>query len=170
MGYEGETIYRLLADSGVIFRALTVKWQEKRRRVDPDDPDDDSSDSDETPSPKRVNAGGLDQPILLTPARPARNNTSPIAHTNESLTKALRLPVLQLPREGSPDPLSLYAFLGQAKEVEPYEPKTYKEAIADAMRKAEWQLAMQDEFDSLMNNQTWELTSLPRNRKALRGK
>ena len=38
------------------------------------------------------------------------------------------------------------------------------------MRKAKWQLVMQNEFDFLMNNQTWKLTSLSRNRKVLEDK
>ena len=33
-----------------------------------------------------------------------------------------------------------------------------------------WELAMKDEMDSLMSNQTWQLAELPRGKKALHNK
>ncbi|XP_073219765.1 uncharacterized protein [Cicer arietinum] len=42
------------------------------------------------------------------------------------------------------------------------EPTSYSEDIKDS----NWRLAIASELQSLLNNQTWELTSLPRNRKA----
>ena len=43
------------------------------------------------------------------------------------------------------------------------EPTSYKTALKDA----KWRLAMKDEFNALMNNQTWTLVSLPANRHAI---
>ena len=38
------------------------------------------------------------------------------------------------------------------------------------MRIQAWELAMKDEMDSLLGNQTWELTELPVGKKALHNK
>ena len=49
------------------------------------------------------------------------------------------------------------------------EPSTYREAVSneDSNR---WKNAMKSEFDALQENRTWDLTSLPAGRKALRSK
>jgi hypothetical protein len=49
------------------------------------------------------------------------------------------------------------------------EPESYDEAlqIEDSIK---WELAMKDEMNSLMTNQTWELTVLPQKKKALHNK
>ena len=46
------------------------------------------------------------------------------------------------------------------------EPQTYRQAISCADSE-HWRLAMQKEFSSLQANETWSLTSLPPNRKAI---
>ena len=69
--------------------------------------------------------------------------------------------------ELSPDP---FAFLSKAANYEALEPRTYKEAMADEYDKMYWQLAMEEEFDSLATNDTWKLTNLPPNHRALGGK
>ena len=47
--------------------------------------------------------------------------------------------------------------------------KSYDEALK-AENSSNWESAMQDEMDSLMSNQTWELTELPKGKKALHNK
>ncbi|RVX00309.1 Retrovirus-related Pol polyprotein from transposon TNT 1-94 [Vitis vinifera] len=49
------------------------------------------------------------------------------------------------------------------------EPKCYDEALQDE-NSSKWELAMKDEMDSLLGNQTWELTELPIRNKALHNK
>jgi hypothetical protein len=49
------------------------------------------------------------------------------------------------------------------------EPETYDEAL-QVENSTKWELAMKDEMDSLMTNQTWELTELPAGKKALHNK
>ena len=34
----------------------------------------------------------------------------------------------------------------------------------------EWELAIKDEIDSLLSNETWQLTELPKSKKALNNK
>jgi hypothetical protein len=49
------------------------------------------------------------------------------------------------------------------------EPETFVEAmkVEDSIK---WELAMKDEMDLLLTNQTWELTELPVSKKALHNK
>ena len=49
------------------------------------------------------------------------------------------------------------------------EPKCYEEALQDE-NSNKWELIMNDEIDSLLRNQTWELIELPVRKKALRNK
>jgi hypothetical protein len=49
------------------------------------------------------------------------------------------------------------------------EPETYDEALK-VENSTKWELAMKDEIDSLMTNQTWELKELPIGEKALHNK
>ena len=50
------------------------------------------------------------------------------------------------------------------------EPRTYKEAMANHYHKMDWQLGMQDEIDSLLENNTWTLVSPPDGANILDGK
>ena len=49
------------------------------------------------------------------------------------------------------------------------EPSCFQEACDDEHRK-DWKKAMQEEMDSLLENKTWELVKLPKERKALQNK
>ena len=49
------------------------------------------------------------------------------------------------------------------------EPECYNEALQDE-NSSKWELAMKDEMDSLLRNQTWKLTELPVGKKALHNK
>ena len=49
------------------------------------------------------------------------------------------------------------------------EPERYDEALKDE-NSSKWKLAMKDEMDSLLGNQTWELIELPVGKKALHNK
>ena len=63
------------------------------------------------------------------------------------------------------------ALLAKASPVDPYEPKTYKEAMADVQHKMDWQLGMDDEMASHSDNKTWVLVDeAPMGRKVLTGK
>ena len=42
--------------------------------------------------------------------------------------------------------------------------------MADAYRKMQWELAMQEEVDSLVTNDTWTLVNLPSNAHILESK
>ena len=63
---------------------------------------------------------------------------------------------------------TIYATINNI-EIDSPEPTTYKEAMNSAESK-KWQEIMQEEFGSLIQNNTWKLLPLPNKRKALSGK
>jgi hypothetical protein len=56
--------------------------------------------------------------------------------------------------------------LATAMKIMDPEPNSYKEAMLSS-EKEQWQAAMNEEYSSLMKNQTWELVELPKDRKAI---
>lgn len=72
---------------------------------------------------------------------------------------------------GSPDPLAwgMFAFLAEANQPEPFEPKTYKGARQSSSWSL-WKLAAKEEYGSLMENGTWKLVKPPPDRKILTAK
>ncbi|UYV74915.1 hypothetical protein LAZ67_12001794 [Cordylochernes scorpioides] len=56
--------------------------------------------------------------------------------------------------------------LGDGKKIYAKEPLNYEDAIVGQNSK-QWKLAMDDEFNSLMKNQTWTYVTLPSDRKAI---
>jgi hypothetical protein len=67
------------------------------------------------------------------------------------------------------DELSLLSFLGQADPCEPFEPRTLQEA-KDSGQWEQWERAIQEEYQSLVENGTWIEQDCPSNRQALTGK
>ena len=117
----------------------------------------------------------IDQSRVLTPAgtpstpaaTPISSGTASGTPVGDSVSTPLRNhPYLQ-DRDLSPDPIALLASI--ARETQ--EPKTYDEAMANSNpHREDWIDATEDEIDSLLKNQTWELVDCPNDRKALRGK
>ena len=67
-------------------------------------------------------------------------------------------------------PLQRYSFaLNYILLIDYGEPKCYDETLQDE-NSSNWELVMKDEMDSLLGNQTWELTDLPAGKKALHNK
>lgn len=56
--------------------------------------------------------------------------------------------------------------LAIAEHVEQFEPSSYKETLA-SKHKVKWIEAMDDEMDSLLRNNTWQLVDKPEGRKSL---
>lgn len=53
--------------------------------------------------------------------------------------------------------------------IEPFEPRSYQEAISSPDAEL-WKVAIQEEYDSLTQNQTWVLTTLPPGRTAIKNR
>jgi Reverse transcriptase (RNA-dependent DNA polymerase) len=110
--------------------------------------------------------------------------SEPDQHTEESSDHAT--PPYQWLRadSDSPDPLalclfptylsafnelSLLSFLGKADPCEPFEPKTLEQAKRSHAWPS-WEKAIQEEYDSLVENGTWVEQDCPSNRESLTGK
>ena len=85
----------------------------------------------------------------------AREDTSPRVRDNERLNRLLCL--------------LAKASLAEANSPEPFEPRHYKEAMADP-DSDKWSAAMQEEYASLQDNKTWTLVDRPTNQRVLPGK
>lgn len=73
-------------------------------------------------------------------------------------------------RSTTPDTdLGMWAFLAKTDTSEPLEPKTWKQA-KESSQWNQWKQAAREEYESLVQNQTWELVDRPKDRKVLRAK
>lgn len=59
--------------------------------------------------------------------------------------------------------------LSIANSIEPYEPHTLKEAMSSEQAEL-WRVAVEDEYKSLMDNNTWKLVQRPPDRNVIRSK
>ena len=129
-----------------------------------------------------------DSPTTSSPLSSPRFSPTPPDHTSDSqqpstvsskeqrLTRAQAKSknIIIAPLSSYPaieDTSTLLSILASGNNPEPYEPKSYKQATSDHCRHHEdWQIAMQDEIDSLTENNTWSLSTLPSGSQALQGK
>ena len=78
-------------------------------------------------------------------------------------------------RDLSPDPLSrtfaAFALLtDHVNKPNIFEPTTYQQVISNQLSRMHWELVMQDEYKSLINNNTWCLVQAPSDAHILRGR
>ena len=103
------------------------------------------------------------------------NSNDPDYESDESSETPLSrsYPEVVIPTfEGNKDDYTPYEFMTNQTSYTPNdkpEPTTYEEAIRGPESTA-WKKAMQEEFDSLNENQTWNLVELPAGSKVLGGK
>ncbi|KAL2237238.1 UNVERIFIED_CONTAM: Retrovirus-related Pol polyprotein from transposon TNT 1-94 [Sesamum indicum] len=97
-----------------------------------------------------------------TEIEPEPASEEPIAESSTPLALGRESRLRRAPDRYSP---SLYYLLLS----DCGEPECYAEAIKDAY-KSKWELAMNDEMNSLKKNNTWELCQLPKGKKALQNR
>jgi Reverse transcriptase (RNA-dependent DNA polymerase)/gag-polypeptide of LTR copia-type len=193
LGYEGDRIYRIL-QAGKIIRATAVTLLTNNERglatqlpthqsfsknlmnEEPDrteDPDPAEGFPDELPeSHSQSNSTAETQETPITPQQEQNIQFPPTeADPNERILRPRgeRVPFDFKRRTTYKRPSFAMACIEQANATEPYEPKTYKEAIEHGSHK-EWLKAMEDELDSLHENDVWKITTLPPDRTPLRGR
>ncbi len=111
----------------------------------------------------------LELPVTTTSSRIEPSNSEhaqrPEPTTNE-IRVSTRVTKSQVSRR-----FMLLANLAENSKAtnEPYKPANYKEAIEDIAQE-NWLAAMQEEFQFLLENQTWTHVPAPAHRKVLRGK
>jgi hypothetical protein len=181
LGYEGDSIYRLLTLDGKVIRASTVRFAaEKRSLADTAEP--------EEHTPKRlcdhsVHESSGDNYIQLiqdtsdtiiegdipeteaTPSQNTRESHPRVARTAEyhPLERAL------ISYDIDDESPKLFALLATSDPSEPYEPRTFREAASGGAAK-QWESSMQDEVNSLKENNTWYIVDRPKDRAVLSGK
>lgn len=69
-------------------------------------------------------------------------------------------------RLGSPERNHLHIKIEKVGQIANNDPKTVKQALS-CEESAEWQLAMQKEYDSMLKNGTWELVDRPRDKNVV---
>lgn len=181
LGYEGDSIYRLLTLDGKVIRASTVRFAaEKRSLTDTEEP--------EEHTPKRLcdhsvheSWGDTDTELIqdtpdtaieeLIPgaeASPSQNTREP--HPRAARTAAYHpLERALVSYDVDNESPKLYALLADSDPSEPYEPHTYREAISGGTAK-QWESSMQEEVNSLKENNTWDIVDRPKDRAVLTGK
>lgn len=170
LGYEGTRIYRILHD-GTVKRATAVKFptddEEIQEIRDIDFLDESNMPTIDIPeSHKDSSQSSGDELVHLSTSTNANHKTTMQLRPRGDYVPwdFKRNTTYQKPS------FEMLAIWGLSAEViEPYEPLTYKEAL-DTIDSIKWEQAMKEEYDSLMDNQTWDLAELPPNRQALHGK
>jgi hypothetical protein len=157
----------LTLDSKVI-RASTIRFAaEKRSLIDTEDLKE--------PAPKRLYDHSMHESwedndtelIQDTPNTTIAENTpkakaTPPQNTCESYSQAARtaeyhpLERALISYNMDDEPLKLFALLADLDLSEPYEPRTFIKAMSRGTTK-QWELLMQDEVNSLKENNTWDI-------------
>jgi hypothetical protein len=136
------------------------------------------------------------QPQALAPSTPIRDSSHQFTTVSTPVSDGQDYPGLDYPGPDSPDPIALMALLAkadtnpsirdntklnqllslmakvslaEANSPEPFEPRHYREAMADT-DSDRWMGAMEEEFTSLQDNKTWTLVDRPTNQRVLPGK
>ncbi|UYV64540.1 hypothetical protein LAZ67_3001142 [Cordylochernes scorpioides] len=87
-------------------------------------------------------------------------------NTSSKPEESCRYPLRNRIRENEQTSTSCTRAISYACYVHDQEPLNYEDAIVGQNSK-QWKLAMDDEFNSLMKNQTWTYVTLPSDRKAI---
>jgi hypothetical protein len=192
IGYEGNSIYRLLTPSGTIIRSSNVHFQEKRPALEENLPPAKRLEStrnqdvgvsipvarggdNRPPADDEIELEPLDvPPSIETPQKvhtgPGEAPPAQSVHTGPEEAPARTSTRINKGHDSRPKLYFLAALLANAAEdTEPYEPRSLAEAKDDYIWD-KWHKAMVDEYDSLIENGTWTLVDPPPGRRILRGK
>jgi hypothetical protein len=181
LGYEGDSIYRLLTLDGKVIRASTVRFGAEKRSLT-------YTAESEEPTTKRLYDHSVHESW-------GDNDTEWIQDTSDTTIQEdvaeAEDPSFQNTRESHPraaraaeyHPLeralachdddtelpNAFALLADSDSSEPYEPRSFREAISGGTAK-QWELSIQDEVNSLQENNTWDLVERPKIQAVLTGK
>ena len=188
VGYEGDHIYRMLTPNKKVLTFSNVKWIDNISPISAgSDFQFDETPTSSTSKRQCVSDVGVHdlKPNLFAPTPIPTPISTPNSSTSTPLTSAPTTPIAvssmapplrpvtrQLAKkirsenpglqEAPLDSMSLLVLLSAANSPEPIEPKSYKEAVSERNSyHKDWNRAMQEEIDSVNENETWILTSLP---------
>jgi hypothetical protein len=186
LGYEGDHIYRLVDTSGRLIRASTVQFAAEKRAlqdVGEGEPLNKPLNKKRCDHAEAESWGGDDYDVIqATPDQDTADTPSPSPSPQKATTllspreihprtaKITRYHPLERALSAKADESPhLIALIAGADTSEPYEPRTYREAVGGDGGK-QWELSMEDEVNSLVENKTWDLVDRPKDRAVLTGK
>jgi hypothetical protein len=181
VGYgSGVKGYRLLcADSKKVIVSRDVTFDESAFSSLGDAS---SSGFSSTPTPETtVEDLEIDLPVNVDPAITSSTNSidsgasttqsdsafaPPIIHNHSIAQDRARRNIVLPPRYRD---MAHYAFIAAQDIIDATEPSSYSEAIS-CDNSSKWLIAMNDEFESLQRNSTWDLVELPAGKRPLKCK
>jgi hypothetical protein len=141
-----------------------------------------SSGSSSTPTPETtVEDLEVDLPVNVDPAITSSTNSidsvasttqsdsafaPPVIHNHSIAQDRARRNIVLPPRYRD---MAHYAFIAAQDIIDAAEPSSYSEAIS-CDNSSKWLIAMNDEFESLQRNSTWDLVELPAGKRPLKCK
>lgn len=176
LGFEGNHIIRILNDQGRIIRATAAHFQEQRtgppggakrqclKRLDHDD---------EFDLPIRTawfsNPDDIDYVDVLKQSEIRHKPTPTTLPQEHEPRKPYNLRSQGIAALAHLSTTNAFALIADMMPEEPYEPKSWKDAMTHNSRE-KWLQAANDEMESLISNGTWSLVDPPVNQNVLRGK
>jgi transposase InsO family protein len=173
VGYGGRNQYRVYREDGRVVTSANVVFDEKtvgaeKQRILADEPEhvSDNDDGDEWES---IRGEPLHPPPSEDHSAVEGESDEEESETDDSDTIEVRPP--PRPEEGMRRSKRVNRGQKPARylAVSEVEPQTLKEALQSAQAD-EWRAAMKAEVDTLLQNDTWTLKTLPEGRQALSGK
>lgn len=184
LDYKSDHIYRLLTTTGRLIRASSVQFAAKKKNLDNVGASEpltkrhhlstlsthpvpdlwgDNEIIQNTPIPKKE---PLPKPIN-TPA--SKRKLRPRV-AKETIYHPLERALLATTYKSAVTNKSCFiALITNADSSEPYEPRTYRQAMSGGDAK-QWEKSMENEVNSLIENNTWNLIDRPKDRAVLTGK
>ena len=180
LGYEGDHIYRLVTATGRLIRASSVQFAAEKRGLDDvgvSEPLAKRQHLSTLPVYPAPDLWGDDEIIQVTPSlerepSPGQDYTpvpAPVREPRPRIAKATTYHPLERALLTATDEPCFIALIANADSSEPYEPRTYREAVSGGDAK-QWEKSMEDEVNSLTENHTWDLVDRPKDRAVLTGK
>jgi transposase InsO family protein len=170
LGFGGSHIIRILNDQGRIVRATAAHFQEQRtgppggakrqclERLDYNDESDLPIRTAWFSDPDGVQTLETSHIPIPTTSPRGHEPREPYNLRSQGITPLAHLSTAKA-----------FALMADMIPAEPYEPKSWKDAMSHNGRE-KWFQAANDEMDSLISNSIWSLVDPPANRNVLKGR
>ena len=161
---------KVIKARNVIFKESEIQPFSAKETITPENPNLESPNMDFEQD--RSNNGATKTPVQ---ARVGENDATPVNRNQDEVEEEENHEEdeVSLPRDRRnrrpPERYGLSYTFNTNKEGNVQEPKSYEEAV-NSPHAEDWKNAMQAEYDSLMDNDTWTLVDKPEDKQVLPGK
>jgi hypothetical protein len=161
---------KVIKARNVIFKESEIQPFSAKETITPENPNLESPNMDFEQD--RSNNGATKTPVQ---ARVGENEATPVNRNQDEVEEEENHEEdeVSLPRDRRnrrpPERYGLSYTFNTTKEGNVQEPKSYEEAV-NSPHAEDWKNAMQAEYDSLMDNDTWTLVDKPEDKQVLPGK